>query len=644
MARPQQSPSSNARPAAPAHLALWISLALVVVTLAIYWQSSHFDFVTIDDAEYSTSNSHIAAGLSREGIAWAFTSSVDANWFPLTVMSHLLDRQLFGWNPGPRHVVNFVLHALSTLLLFWAMNRMTKRVWPSACVAAVFALHPLHVESVAWIAERKDVLCAFFFLLALWLYAAYAEKPAAWRYVLIVLAFGCALMSKPMAVTFPFVLLIVDFWPLGRLAKESVTRLVIEKIPLILMSIASSIVTFLVQRGGGAVVGGDLVPLATRLDNALVSTSVYLLKFVWPTGLAVFYPYAEIPVWQALLSVAVIVTITYGAVTSRRQHPMILAGWLWFLGMLIPVIGIVQVGLQSHADRYMYLPMIGLAIMIAFGAADFLQTHASLRPAIVTSAALVCGALMFGTWTDLQYWRNSRALYEQALAVTENNYIADNGYGEILLREGQPADAVPHLLRVTEREPWFSGAHINLGAAYSKLYRLKEAEQQYRIAVQIDHESAEAHAGLGVALGELGRAGEAIPQFYEALRIRPDYADVYYNLGRVLAQEGRVPEAATQFAETVRLQPANAEAHYNLGTALASLNRMKESAAEFRTAIDLNPDYLNARFNYASALANLDLLDESIAQFNELLRRSPDFPHARENLQQAIEMKNDAKH
>ena len=629
----------------PVNWTLWISLILIAVTVGVYAPAAHFDFVTIDDAEYSTANSHIAAGLTRDGVVWAFTSSVDANWFPLTAMSHMLDRQLFGWNPGPRHAVNLALHTLSTLLLFLLMVRLTRpvfpnAVWPSAFVALAFALHPLHVESVAWIAERKDVLCAVFFLAALWAYASYVEKPAPWRYLLIVVAFGCALMSKPMAVTLPFVLLLLDFWPLRRFSKESITRLIVEKIPLVLLSIGSAIITFLVQRGGGAVVGGDLVPFGMRLENAILSCGVYLLQFVWPAKLAVFYPYAEIPVWQAILATLAVAGISWLAIVQRRERPYLLTGWLWFLAMLIPVIGIVQVGLQAHADRYMYLPSIGLSIMLAFGAADFLAQRISLQPALAAAGAALCVVWGLITWNDLEYWRESRALYQHALEVTQDNYIAENGLGEVLLRQGQPADAVPHLLRVIDREPWFSGARINLGAAYSKMGRPHDAEEQYRQAIRLDPESAEGRCGLGVALGELGRGGEAIPQFYEALRIRPDYADAHYNLGRVLGLQGRTAEALTQFAETVRLQPANAEAHYNLGTALASLNRMKESAAEFRTAIDLNPDYLNARFNYASALANLEQLDESIAQFNELLKRAPDFPHAQESLAQAIDMKN----
>ncbi len=645
MATSKQSPAaaSAAKAAKPVNWTLWISLALIAATVGLYAPAVHFDFVTIDDAEYSTANSHIAAGLTRDGMAWAFTSSVDANWFPLTVISHMLDRQLFGWNPGPRHAVNLALHTLSTLLLFLVMSRLTKRVWPSGFIALAFALHPLHVESVAWIAERKDVLCAVFFLAAIWVYASYVAKPAPWRYVLILIAFGCALMSKPMAVTLPFVLLLLDFWPLERFSKESVTRLIVEKIPLALLSLGSAIITFLVQRGAGAVVGGDLVPLGMRLENAILSCGTYLLQFVWPAKLAVFYPYAEIPVWQAILAALVVIAISWLAITQRRERPYLLTGWLWFLGMLIPVIGIVQVGLQAHADRYMYLPSIGLSIMLAFGAADLLAQRTSLQPAVAIAGAALCVGWGLVTWNDLEYWRESRALYQHALEVTQNNYIAENGLGEVLLRQGQSADAVPHLLRVIDREPWFSGGRINLGAAFSKMGRPRDAEEQYRHAIRLDPESAEAHCGLGVALGELGRSDEAIPQLYEALRIRPDYADAHYNLGRVLALQGRTPEAMTQFAETVRLQPANPEAHYNLGTALASMNRMKESAAEFRTAIDLNPDYLNARFNYASALANLEQFDESIAQFNELLKRAPDFPHAQESLAQAVDMKNDSR-
>lgn len=387
---------------------LFICLALILVTAGVYSQVAHFDFVNYHDPDYTTGNPHVREGLTPADVTWAFTSSYAANWVPLTWISHMLDRKFFGFDAGRQHLTNLALHMLSTLLLFVLFKRMTGSSAASGFVAFVFALHPLHIESVAWIAERKDVLCALFWLLTMWAYLNYVKRPAAWRYLLMVLAFGCALMSKSMAVTLPFALLLLDVWPLRRFPiltrGESVRSptltggaggelkgawgLVIEKLPLIAMAIAASIVTFLVQRGGGAVLDG--IPWGLRIENALVSYAVYILKFLWPSNLAVLYPYAPIPVWQAILAALALAAITVFAIQRRATQPYLAVGWFWYLGTLLPVIGLIQVGVQARADRYTYIPMIGIAIMLAWGVADLAAARRWLGPPLAAIAILIC--------------------------------------------------------------------------------------------------------------------------------------------------------------------------------------------------------------------------------------------------------------
>jgi protein O-mannosyl-transferase len=636
---------------------------LLLAILAAYAQVLHFDFVSYDDADYVTENAHVRGGFNSESVRWAFTSGDDANWLPLTRLSHILDVQFFGLRSGLHHLTNVVLHTLSTLLLFAFLRRATGTLWRSALVALFFAVHPLHVESVAWIAERKDVLSAFFWFAILWLYVRYVEKPVPGHYAPMLIAFALGTMSKPMVVTLPFVLLLIDVWPLRR--KPS-ARLVLEKLPLLAISIASSLVTYLVQQRGGAVIALDSFPIAIRLSNALVSYVAYLWRMLVPVRLAAFYPLVEIPTWQVVVSAFIVTGISFLAVRWRRSHPYLAVGWFWYLGTLVPVIGIIQVGLQSRADRYTYIPLVGIFIVIAWGTAEISEHWPKTRPAIITVVTFACIACFALTFFQVQTWKNSQSLFENAILATSNNYVAYNGLGhtfrqqgrlqdalrsyeqalrirpnyqeaqtnlgEVLLLTGRPEEAIPHLLTALSLKPDAAEAHVNLGAALNRLGRHTEAIAQYREAIRLHPNDAVAHSGLGGALADAGRTAEALPEMLEAIRIKPDYADGHNALGILLGTLGRTDEAVVQFTETIRLQPDDSEAHYNLGTAFGAQDNLNEAMGQFNIALRLNPKYANARLNLGKALANAGRMDEAIAQLSEAVRLDPNLIEAKEAL------------
>ena len=638
-----------------------LGLALVLSVAALYARTGEFRFVNYDDPDY-VSSAHVRGGLTTANVEWAFTSSYAANWIPLTWISHMADRELFGDRAGGPHLINLALHALSTLLLFLLLHRMTHALWRSAFVALVFGIHPLHVESVAWVAERKDVLCGVFWMLALWAYVRYVETGKWTWYAALIAAFVCGLMAKAMIVTLPFALLLIDQWPLRRLSRKSV----MEKLPLIAIAIAASVVTFLVQKSGGAVSSGDQIAFGMRISNALVSYVHYAADFFWPTKLAVFYPYLAVPLWQAIAAGALLATVTLLAI--RRDY--LAVGWFWFLGTLVPTIGLVQVGLQSRADRYTYIPLIGLAIVLAWGAAEILDGHNTVLSALAAGVAvLMCVA----TWMQSGYWRDSRTLFEHAIDVTQKNYVAYNNLGvamrqdnqlpgaianfenavrvkpnytdaesnlgEALLAAGRPREAIPHLMTALRIDSRLPEAHVNLGAALSRAGRPHDAEIEYRAAIGLNPDDAEAHGGLGVALTEQGEVEQAIPELAASVRIKPDDADGHYNLGRALGLAGRPQEAIGEFQQTIRLDPANAAAHFNLGNALAASDRMSDALTEFAEATRLKPDDTAAHFNYGSALASLGRWDEAIREFSETLRLAPDFPHAKESLEYCQELR-----
>jgi protein O-mannosyl-transferase len=518
-----------------------VCVCLAVVTWVVFAQTLRYDFVNYDDPQYVYQNARISSGINFANVAWAFSHIHSENWHPLTTITHMLDCQLHGLNAGWHHFTNVLLHCLAVVLLFVALERMTGALWPSAFVSAVFAVHPLHVESVAWIAERKDVLSAFFFMLTLVAYLYYTRSPFVGRYLTVALAVVLGLMSKPMLVTLPFVLLLLDYWPLGRFkARRSNTRrrvlqLVLEKIPLIALSAVSSIVTFLAQRG--AIGWTEQLPVSARISNALVAYVVYIRQMFWPAGLAVFYPHPEsrLPVWEISLALIVLVGITAAAFVFRKQAPYFVTGWLWYLGMLVPVIGLVQVGWQGHADRYTYLPQIGLYIAVTWAVADLIRSWRFQRMALGVAALIVVSALSWRGWLQTSYWRDSETLFTHALAVTSNNDVALNNLGIIFLDKGQLDDAISKLEAAIDLRPENAPAHDNLAKALLKKGQVTEAMVHYRKFLELEPANVEARNTLGTALIQQGHVREALDQWQEALALQPENGNAASNLAWVFA-------------------------------------------------------------------------------------------------------------
>jgi len=518
-----------------------ICVALAALTWAIFGQTLRYDFVNYDDPSYVYQNTRIASGINVANIAWAFTHVHSENWHPLTTITHMLDCQLHGLKAGWHHFTNLLLHTIAVVLLFIALQQMTGALWRSAFVSVVFAVHPLHVESVAWIAERKDVLSAVFFMLTLLAYLHYTRAPSIGRYLIVAFVIALGLMSKPMLVTLPFVLLLLDFWPLGRFeARKSNTgrqllRLILEKIPLIALSVVSSIVTFLAQRG--AIGWTEELPVWERISNAFVAYVIYIRQMFWPAGLAVFYPHPEnrLPVWEVSLASIILVGITLAALLFRKKAPYFVTGWLWYLGMLVPVIGLVQVGWQGHADRYTYLPQIGLYIAVTWAVSDWSRSWRFQRIILGTATALIVGALSWCAWLQTSYWRDSETLFTRALAVTRDNDVALNNLGIIFLDKGQLDEAISKLQAAIILRPENAPAHDNLAKALLKKGQVTEAMVQYRKFLELEPANVEARNTLGTALIQQGHVREAIDQWQEALVTQPENGNAASNLAWVFA-------------------------------------------------------------------------------------------------------------
>ena len=564
------------RPFSRSSHGLLLCLALCILIFAVYWQVWDHSFVNYDDTLYVTKNPHVQDGLTFKDITWSLTATHAGNWHPLTWLSHMLDCQLYGMNPGWHHFSSLLFHTANALLLFLALNRMTGRLWRSAFVAGLFALHPLHVESVAWVAERKDVLSTFFLFLTLLSYVWYVERRGVYRYLLIILCFVLGLMAKPMLVTLPFVLLLLDYWPLGRLPVgrlqgaslpptdplvssrnvfSQARPLLWEKIPFFIVAAVSSVITYLAQDSHNAVKTLTKFPLECRLANGLVSYINYIAKVVWPKDLAVFYPHPgqSLPTWQAVFAGLLLLVISIAVIRSGRRYPYLPVGWLWYVGTLVPVIGLVQVGEQAMADRYTYVPLIGLFVIIAWGVPDLVSGWTFRRTALAVTAAAVLSVLMVRTWKQLHYWKSSTALFEHTLAVTENNSVAHFGLGNALLEEGKTAEAIHNYSEALRLDPGYVGARIN----------------------------------WGIALLDQGRPADAINHFFEVLKVNPHDGRVYLNLGVALAREGRTAEAMDYYYKAALQDPVNASiAYYNIACEYAKQNKTEKALTWLEKAIE----------------------------------------------------------
>ena len=551
-----------------------ICLFLVAASFFVYLQVINYDFVYFDDELYVIDNPNVNAGLSPESILWAFSASYAGNWHPLTWLSHMLDVELYGLSPMGHHLTNLQIHIVNTVLLFILLNWMTGAAWSSSFVAALFALHPLHVESVAWIAERKDVLCAFFWILSILAYVRYTRNQSKMNYLLVVVLFAFGLMSKPMIVTLPFTLLLLDFWPLSRFKPKAYKTqtsacqipiaLIWEKIPLFALSAVSGIITFSIQQYGGAVVSLESIPLMMRISNALVSYVGYIIKMFWPTKLAFFYPYHEFPIGDVLLSGFLLLCISALIIVASRQLPYLATGWLWYLGTLIPVIGLVQVGSQSMADRYTYMPLIGLFIIVAWGMRDIAakwQSQKVLLP-IFSSIALVF--FMICTWFQAGHWQNGITVFQHTLDVTKNNCVANCELGHALMKNGKLDDALIQFYKALRINPNYEEAYANLGCTLARQKKVNEAIYHYQEALRINQNNVKVHNNLGVLLAGKAKVNEAIYHYQEALRINPKYAGAYYNLGKIYANKGDVENAILFYKKTLQVSPNMAEALYNL--------------------------------------------------------------------------------
>jgi tetratricopeptide (TPR) repeat protein len=578
-------------------LAPWVSVALISVNIAVYAPVAHYEFVTWDDPQYLLDNPHVSGGLTGPGVSWAWTSGYASNWHPLTWWSHMLDVQMYGMSAGPHHVTNLLLHIANTLLLFGLLHGMTGRLGSSAFVAALFAVHPLHVESVAWVSERKDVLSTLFWMLTVWAYLWYLRRHRLGRYVVMAVLFALGLMAKPMLVTLPFLLLLLDVWPLGRVTLEWSKRqrsrafeLVREKLPLIALAAASSTITFIVQRQGGAVAASEALPLGDRLANALVSYMRYILQMLWPARLAAVYPFSRpVPEWWVVGSLLGFLALSIVAIRAARPYPYVAVGWLWFVGTLVPVIGVIQVGSQAMADRYTYIPIVGLFIIVAWGGVDLCARWPIRRQVLPIAGGLAIVACSVIAREQVEYWRNSLALWGHAVEVTDANFIAQNGLGEALAGQGKVDEAIAHFSEAVRLSPDFPAAQNNLGVELKRQRHFGEAIAHYSQALRTRPDFAEAHNNLANALDEEGRTNEAITHYTEALRIKPNYAEAHNGLGVALAKEARLGEAVEHFSAAMRLKPDSVDAYNNLGIALAMQGKREDAIHQFSEALRVSP-------------------------------------------------------
>jgi tetratricopeptide (TPR) repeat protein len=617
-------------------------LALAVLCAAVFLPVLGHEFVNVDDGDYITNNPHVREGLTLRGAAWALASFHAANWHPVTWISHQLDATLFGLAPGGHHLVSLLLHTANAGLVFLLLDALTGARWASFAVAALFAVHPLHVESVAWAAERKDVLSTFFGCAAVWAYRRHAGGRSRGGYPLLLLFFALGLMAKPMLVTLPLALLVLDFWPLGRLhppagaagGRRAIAPLLLEKLPLLALAGVSGVLTVLAQASYGAVASREYLPLPLRLGNAAAAGVGYLRKAAWPSGLTFFYPHpGRLPAGTVAAAAGVVAGITLLVVVLARRRPYLTAGWLWYLITLLPVIGLVQVGEQAMADRYAYVPLLGIFTAVVWGAAGIARGRRGPAAALLLAGALLVSSFAAAAARQVHSWRTGRTLLEHALAIYPEAWWAHNNLGNILVGEGKLREAAAHYDRAIRARPGYARAHNNFGRVLLDEGKAPAAIRKFREALGLMPDLAEAHANLGLALAEEGQFEEAVPHYRQALTATPGDAVTLTNLGNALAALGRIPEAEASLREAVANAPGLPDARFNLGNLLAGKGDYAGAAVAFAEAVRLNPGYAEAENNLGAALMMLGRSAEAAAHFTAALRLKPDHASARTNLE-----------
>jgi len=575
---------------------LWVCLFLLLGTFLTFAPVLNHEFIPFDDREYVTENEYVQQGWTSAGLKWAFTSGHSANWHPLTWLSHMLDVELYGGGPRGHHLTSLLFHCLNTILLFLVLQKLTGAFWRSAIVAALFAIHPLRVESVAWVSERKDVLCTFFGLTAIWIYHGYVKRPSRWAYLGLIACFALGLMSKPMLVTLPCVLLLLDYWPLRRLDRDSFGRLMVEKLPLFALSAVSSVITYLVQKQEGAVV--TALPLSERLGNALISYWSYIGKTLWPTDLSVIYlqPGRAISLAAALLAAALLAGVSVATLRAARRYPYLTVGWLWYLGTLVPVIGLVKVGAQSMADRYTYIPGIGLALMGVWGTAKLFEGRVT-RTLAAIPVVLILVPMLLLTRVQLDYWQDGITLFQRAVEIEPENHRARQLLGIAFFQEEDYAEAARHQRETIRLAPQDADAYANLALALDRQGKRDEAMRYYREALVLEPDNAPAHQNYAIALEAEGRLTEAATHYQAALRIRPAFVQAHYNLALILARESRVDEAILHLEKAILIRPGFVEAHNNLGNSYVLAGQPQKARSHYQAALRIAPGHSGARAN-----------------------------------------------
>ncbi len=624
-----------------------IHFFLIAITIIVFSPVRNHSFVNYDDNKFIYDNPHIQNGLTWEAIEWAFSADLIFNspnadfWIPLTFLSHILTVEFFGMDASGHHLINLLLHVLNTVLLFGILKRITGALWPSAMVATLFAVHPLHVESVAWVTERKDVLSTFFWFLTMGAYLWYTKHPTTYRYLLVAFTLSMGLMAKPMLMTLPFVLLLLDYWPLRRFQLHNLRafgRLVWEKTPLFILVASSILITFLAVKGGGHVSSLESYPLWTRIGNGVVSYVSYMGKMFWPSGLAVLYPQPEeaLPVWKVSGAGLLIAVISIQAFRWIHQFPYVMIGWLWYLGTLIPTIGLVHAGLQAMADRYTYVPFIGLFIIIVWGVRDLSYQWAAQKVLLGMMAGITISILMGCTWIQVQHWKNSITLFEHTLKVTEKNYIAHTHLASAYETQGQIREASDHYLKAIHVKANYIPPYLNLGRIKEMAGELEAAKGFYQIVVKGNPNSYQAHFNLAnvyIKQGLMDLAKEALEY---TLQLHPNFSQAYNNLGFIYHSRNNLGDAHQSFRKAVLYDPNNAEAHQNLGIVLKQKGEYKDAERELLKAIQINPELVQAHrsigFLYLEDLNNKekglfhlyqvkDLLSERDAEVEEAIER-----------------------